>query len=698
MTEHRSQVSRALQRADRGAASAERQLVQSARRHRQSGHLELAADALRRALVIRGGTASTWRMQGQLLVELHRASAAGEAFRAALALDPTDFDSLEMLYEVIHKDGSGGIHLIEADLIAALPAKPRKHLEAADMAALYGMAEAQEVLLRSPVHDAVATIKAVRYLYNASTPAHGDFPMHARLVASLTSSNEATAVEILQSLAPDGIPRLTLRRAIRRLLQRGRSLQARPIIKEYLRALPSDAWALSLLETRAMPADWKISETSQRLTDRGFTLPRKAAQPAYAADPAHALYLLHNSLPYNTAGYAARTHGLLSAMANKGWRIDGVTRPGYPYDTPAAVPTADTIPPIDDVENVRYRRLTSAPEAMPKHPLEPFIETYAARICELARTTRPFLLHGSSNHWNGLAVARAARTLGIPSVYEVRGLWELTRMSREPDWADSQHFRYMSRMETEAALAADRVLVITDALGTELRRRGVPSHKIEVLPNGVDAQRFKPIPPDYALLSQYGLAGRTVIGYIGSLLDYEGVDILLEAVNRIVVSTEKLKVMIIGDGDAADRLMRRSRELGLDQTVTFTGRVPHSDITRWYSVIDIFALPRRGLPVCEIVSPLKPFEIMAAGKALIASDVAALAEIVQDGRTGLLHRKDSPESLARKLEILLAEPEFRARLGEEARRWVVAERDWGQLSSKLALLYEQFGGSAGSVE
>jgi glycosyltransferase involved in cell wall biosynthesis len=109
-------------------------------------------------------------------------------------------------------------------------------------------------------------------------------------------------------------------------------------------------------------------------------------------------------------------------------------------------------------------------------------------------------------------------------------------------------------------------------------------------------------------------------------------------------------------------------------------------------LIDIIPLPRLGLRVCELVSPLKPFEAMGTGKVLITSDVAALAEIVDDGVTGLLHRKDDADHLAEKLSEAIQDEELRNRLGAQAREWVCETHSWEVISRKVTDVYNQLTG------
>ncbi|MFV8387568.1 glycosyltransferase family 4 protein, partial [Vibrio parahaemolyticus] len=306
------------------------------------------------------------------------------------------------------------------------------------------------------------------------------------------------------------------------------------------------------------------------------------------------------------------------------------------------------------------------------------------------RESPPAIFHGASFFMNGIAAVYAARKLGVKSVYELRGLQELSKISRHPYWGGSEHYQYYERLETQAALDADAVFAITQALKDEFIRRGVPSEKITVLPNGVHSEKFEPKEKDAQLLGRNGLTTETIIGFAGSFVDYEGLDILVEAV-RILTSRGRnnFRLLLVGDGTYIDVVKSLVNEYGLEDYVTFTGRVPHEEVEDYYSIFDICPLPRKGLPVCEMISPLKPFEAMAMGKTVVSSDVATLAEIVQDGVTGLLHKKDDAVDLADKLELLIDDPELNKRLGKAAREWVVAERDWKIIAKRVDEVYKK---------
>jgi len=130
-----------------------------------------------------------------------------------------------------------------------------------------------------------------------------------------------------------------------------------------------------------------------------------------------------------------------------------------------------------------------------------------------------------------------------------------------------------------------------------------------------------------------------------------------------------------------------SETLGISDLVTFTGRVPHDDVERFYSLVDIATFPRKPLPVCEAVSPLKPFEAMAAAKVPVVSSVAALTEIVTDGDNGLVFEKGDLSSLTDVLDRAIGDEALRAGIGRRARDWVVRERDWSVLVRTLEQVY-----------
>lgn len=259
------------------------------------------------------------------------------------------------------------------------------------------------------------------------------------------------------------------------------------------------------------------------------------------------------------------------------------------------------------------------------------------------------------------------------------------KISRNPAFGETTRYRFLLELETHVAANADLTFVITEALGEEMVRRGVPRERVAVLPNGVHTRDFQPQERDEALARELGVSGRTVIGYAGGLVDYEGLELFLESLvllRALRGDRDDLAVVIVGDGANQGRIHRTASRLGVRDLVTFTGRVPHAEVSRYLSLFDITPFPRLPLPVCELISPIKPFEAMATGKAVVVSSVAALTEIVEDEVTGLVFDKGDAESLARTLNRLIEEPELRERLSSAALAWVRGRRDWGDVTAE----------------
>ncbi|MFE7406403.1 glycosyltransferase [Isoptericola sp. NPDC057559] len=656
---------------------------------------------MRRALLLDAGRADLWFMHAQWSLDVSRSDVSFESVKSALDLRPWHLDALELLVELVRSKDKNPAVVAQAfdGLGATLGSHPEIHRDA--IALVVPARHEQGIAVLAESSDPVARAATRHYLARHGDEAAGDAflagldPREARLaliLRYLATGNVSRAVELLAEQPVDEIPVAGLRRAVRRSWARQQYGRTARLADQYLRAVPGDGWATRLRRESEQALKKKQARKGEvsnyQLMKRGFPFGPRATATAYTPDERRAFYLLHNSLPYNSAGYATRSHGLLRALTEN-WSMAAVTRLGYPFDAPGHDELTE-IPAREVIDGVDYLRLTTAPGRWLKNPITDYVRDYSAALEGLARDERPFVIHAASNHWNGLTAVETARRLGIPSVYEVRGLWEVTRASRNPEWHDSGMYRYIARMEADAAAKATRVIAITGGLKDELINRGVDEEKILLVPNGVDTERFLPVERDVQLARELGLESKTVIGYIGSLLDYEGLDLVIRAAAELDRTRDDFHVLIVGDGAEKETFEALADELGvLGRVVTFTGRVPHADVERYYSLVDIAPFPRLPLPVCELVSPLKPFEAMAMGKAVVASDVRALAEIVDDGKTGLLHRKGDHADLVRTLTTLLDDEDLRRGLGAAGRRWVEQERTWSALSGRVSAVYDE---------
>lgn len=442
-------------------------------------------------------------------------------------------------------------------------------------------------------------------------------------------------------------------------------------IEASIGAAPTDEQHEILLRMKRLPAYAAsiVSEIPERRPARRHPVPGKVA------------YLLHNSLPYSSGGYATRAHGLAHGFVGNGWNVVGITRPGYPFNVkPELEP--DDVPPMQEHDGIVYRRLPMARRE--NASLRDSVLDAAGIIEEFVADLQPEFVMAASNYQTGLPALIAARRLGIPFIYEVRGFWEVTRRSREPEFTATAAYALHVLLETAVANGAEHVFTLTKAMGAEMVDRGV-TKPITLLPNSCDPVRFRPRGRDDGLADQLGIGpGVPVIGYVGTFVQYEGLEHLAEACARLVERGTEFRLLLVGnenasgsgEGPITTEIRRIAAESALGDRLILTGRVPYEDVERYYSLIDIAAFPRKPQPVTEMVSPMKPLEAMAMEKAVVVSNVRALAEMVQDGETGLIFEKGDLDSLAGALGRLIDDEGLRRRMGKASRAWIKRERNW----------------------
>ncbi|MGJ8547365.1 MAG: glycosyltransferase family 4 protein [Sulfitobacter sp.] len=397
-------------------------------------------------------------------------------------------------------------------------------------------------------------------------------------------------------------------------------------------------------------------------------------------------YMVHSSLPFVSMGYATRSQGLLAAIHKAGVNVFCVTRPGFPADMGEANELA---PPSWEVDGVKYFSIPQPRlDTSARFKLDS-VDAVKKKMQELGATH----VVSASNHQIALPSLIAARELGLPFIYEVRGFWELTRLSREPEYAQTLSYKRQVFLETLTATHAQNVVTLTEGMKQELLRRGVDASNIHLAPNAVDCALFTPQSRDEELATKIGISSAVpVIGYVGSLLAYEGLDDLVRAAGILRAQGRVFRLLIVGDeGNAAGKRMAVAEmissianEVGISDWLIMPGRVPHEEVKRWYSLIDIAPFPRKSQPVTETVPPLKPLEAMAMGKPVIVSDVAPLKEMIDTAnKRGAIFTNGDYNDLARKLDQLLTAPELGHDRGKAAREWVLAERSWAKTSARL---------------
>ncbi|AOJ88259.1 glycosyltransferase WbuB [Burkholderia sp. MSMB0856] len=405
---------------------------------------------------------------------------------------------------------------------------------------------------------------------------------------------------------------------------------------------------------------------SRRLT--AHVLERKLKQRSHGApfvgDPDSMLYVAASALPYHTSGYTTRTHEVVRALAAAGGRVHPLTRPGYPGDR--ADRLTDAAESETQVSEVRYLH-ASAP--FNNRPVLMYALQAAPVIARVAMQHRASVIHAASNHVNALPALLAARQLGIPFQYEMRGLWELTRISRMPEYERRQGFAQGLQLEGLVARHADKLFVISAQLGRFARDRwGIAGERMYLLPNCVDPERFTPSAPEEI--------DADTIGYAGSLIGYEGLDTLIDAVGRLSGQGRAVRVEIVGEGEARPALEAQVRRLGLSEQIRFLGRTSPEQARRTLGRCALVCIPRKPFKVCEIVPPIKLVEALAMGKPVIVPDLPVFRDEMGPSPAGWFFKAGDAFDLARVIDAALSDRGTLAALRGQAREYAATQRRW----------------------
>ena len=295
---------------------------------------------------------------------------------------------------------------------------------------------------------------------------------------------------------------------------------------------------------------------------------------------------------------------------------------------------------------------------------------YAATLREIAQF-KPDLLYKRHARFDVAALAAAARA-GIPSVLEVNCLFS------QPPYVQFEPMTFLrmaTAVERRALHQASLVVTVSSPLARLARTlAGVDAL---VVPNGADISRFDRASADPARVrSRYGLGDRLVVGWVGVLRDWHGLELLLDAIGQL----PDVHLLVVGDGPGRAALDERARAADVAGRVTVTGRVAHDEMPHFIAAMDVAVVAdeRTG-----VASPMKLLEYMAMGTAVIAPAMDNIRDVVTDRENGLLFAPGNRDALLVCLRELRDDHALRASLGANARASVERDRTWTRIAGRI---------------
>jgi glycosyltransferase involved in cell wall biosynthesis len=401
------------------------------------------------------------------------------------------------------------------------------------------------------------------------------------------------------------------------------------------------------------PVLWR----TRRILDRLLALPRHRPDPATGRRVCFLRSDLWSGIP--AGGSVAHTAGVASGFERIGADLFFVSTSALPLIDPVRQPV-HLVPP-----SRLYNVLREVPYFA--HALR--FDREAARVLAGRPADLVYQRFDASSHSGVLRSRRA----GIPLVLEFNGseVWVADHWDRP--------FRLRSlfvKAEAVNLRHADLVVVVSEVLRQALLERGVEDERILVQPNGVDPDRYHPGLDGSAVRRRLGIESRLVIGFIGTFGVWHGAPVLARAARQVLAERPEARLLFVGDGKERPECEAILADRG--DRVVFAGAVPQAEGPEHLAAMDVLVAPhvpnRDGSRFFG--SPTKLFEYMAMGRAIVASRLEQIGEVLEDGVTALLVPPGDEAALARALVRLVDDDGLRRRLGEAARRRALLRHTW----------------------
>jgi glycosyltransferase involved in cell wall biosynthesis len=363
--------------------------------------------------------------------------------------------------------------------------------------------------------------------------------------------------------------------------------------------------------------------------------------------------------PLQTGGSVAHTEGVLRALRRR------------PHE----------------VELWMTGELAGMPAGIPRRPLPTLVKPNVpwelaellsgfAQAVRLARNARPTSFVYQRYSLNNLAGVVLARTRRIPLVLEANA----SEVTWREEWSSLQFPQLARACEQFVMRSSDRIATVSDNAARDLLAAGVDPCRLRIVPNGVEVDRFRnaearalPFAPD-----------AIVVAFAGLFYPWHGARWLAEAFALVHRERSRARLLLVGDGEEAPLVRLILEREGVAHATAITGMVARDDVPAYLAAADILASPHARND-SFIGSPIKLWEYMASGRAIVASDVAQMGEVLRHGETALVVAPEDPQALAAAIVELIDDPQLRRRLGAAAAAEAAAQHSWdARLRSALS--------------
>ncbi|MDZ4803842.1 MAG: glycosyltransferase family 4 protein, partial [Candidatus Eisenbacteria bacterium] len=441
--------------------------------------------------------------------------------------------------------------------------------------------------------------------------------------------------------------------------------------------LPGDVPGLAArLAAQATVGGWALAKTPLSL--RAGPARPKALPP----HPPYRVAYLRSDLSFvglGAGGSVSHTVGVIGGLLDAGHSVETIA--------------ADEVPGLD---RARVPQTIIAPGRSVRVHDEAAMVAYhhffIARAEKVLRERPPDILYQRHAVFNATG-AMLSRRLGIPLILEANH----TEVGAKAMWSRLQFRRLGELMERVAFESADAIVAVSTIGAKALVGVGADRARILVNPNGVDPQTFRPDINGSALRERLGFRPSDIVcGFLGTFTRWHGVLFLAEQVAPLVARHPDIRFLFMGDGDLRSAVEDHLRRSGVASRAVFTGLIPHGAVPEHLAACDVLISPHLpfedGTPFFG--SPTKLFEYLAMGKAVVASALGQIGDVIEDRKSGMLYAPGQPAAFQAAMDRVASDPGYRRNLGLEARRRVENEYTWKRNAERaVAFLEARMGNS-----
>ncbi|WP_431610723.1 glycosyltransferase [Enterobacter hormaechei] len=281
---------------------------------------------------------------------------------------------------------------------------------------------------------------------------------------------------------------------------------------------------------------------------------------------------------------------------------------------------------------------------------------------------------------DGLYALKLAQKKGIPLVTTLHG-FDVTvsnkdlLASRSPAWIN--YLLHQHKVKSQG----DKFICVSDFIARQALQHGFPESKIIQHYIGIDVNKYQPRAKE---------DDQGIILHVARLVEKKGTAVLINAVKQVKLLNPDVKLVIIGEGPLLDGLKAQVTSLGLDQTVTFTGALPHVDVMAWMRKASMLVLPSITAKTGDAEElGMVLLEAAVTGVPVIGTQHGGIPEAIIDEQTGFLVKERDDKQLAERISFLMKDEHKRFEMGKNARIFISEKFNLSKQTIKLEKIYQE---------